>query len=219
MAIVNVDLSEYDAIRKRNSELEEQVKELKKLNDSLKQGAKVILRKETVVIERTLRRRSFFDEMRNLPQENDEFDENRRTIGSSESYVNFEDVRLKVENAMQNEVNRSIYDRDCERRDYADKKNKLDDKYNGMKADLKKTYEQKKKDLEAVYQDKERDLREKYASMTGEFEAKRLRILNKLPRIVSMATDLRDELNKCFFKPKLAIKLANDIVDFSTKKE
>lgn len=49
MAIVNVDLSEYDAIRKRNSELEEQVKELKKLNDSLKQGAKVILRKEVVV--------------------------------------------------------------------------------------------------------------------------------------------------------------------------
>ena len=33
MAVVNVDLSEYDAIRKRNSELEEQVKELKKLND------------------------------------------------------------------------------------------------------------------------------------------------------------------------------------------
>ena len=49
MAMVNVDLSEYDAIRKRNSELEEQVKELKKLNDSLKYGAKVILRKEVVV--------------------------------------------------------------------------------------------------------------------------------------------------------------------------
>lgn len=29
MAVVNIDLSEYDAIRKRNSELEEQVKELK----------------------------------------------------------------------------------------------------------------------------------------------------------------------------------------------
>ena len=49
MAVVNVDLSEYDAIRKRNSELEEQVKELKKLNESLKGGSKVILRKETVV--------------------------------------------------------------------------------------------------------------------------------------------------------------------------
>ena len=193
---------------------------MKKLNDSLKQGAKVILRKETVVVGRTLRRRSFFEEMNNLPQENDEFDENRRTIKSSESYVNFEDVRLKVENAMQDEVKRSIYDRDCERRAYADEKNKLDGKYNGMKADLKKTYEQKEKDLEAVYQDKERDLREKYASMTGEFEAKRLRILNKLPKIATMATDLRDELNKSFFnfKPKLAIKLANDIIDFSTKK-
>lgn len=217
MAIVNVDLSEYDAIRKRNSELEEQVKELKKLNDSLKQGAKVILRKETVVVERTLRRRSFFDEMQNLPEENDGFDENRRTIKSSESYVNFEDVRLKVENAMQNEVKRSIYDRDCEIRAYADEKNKLDGKYNGMKADLKKTYEQKKKDLEAVYQDKERDLREKYARMTGEFEAERLRILNKLPRIVSMATDLRDELERRIFKSQLAIKLANDIINCANK--
>lgn len=187
MAIVNVDLSEYDAIRKRNSELEEQVKELKKLNDSLKQGAKVILRKETVVVERTLRRRSFFEEMNNLPQENDGFDENRRTIKSSESYVNFEDVRLKVENAMEDEVKRSIYDRDCERRAYADEKNKLDGKYNGMKADLKKTYEQKGKDLEAVYQDKERDLREKYARMTGNLEAERIRVRNKLPNIASMA--------------------------------
>lgn len=219
MAIVNVDLSEYDAIRKRNSELEEQVKELKKLNDSLKEGAKVVLRKETVVIERTLRRRSFFDEMNNLPQENDTINENKRTIASSESYVNFEDVRLKVEQAMQDEVKRSIYDRDCEKRAYADEKNKLDGKYNGMKADLKKTYEQKEKDLEAVYQDKERDLREKYARMTGEFEAEKLRIRNKLPRIASMATNLRDELNKCFFKPKLAIKLVNDIIDYSSKKE
>lgn len=220
MAIVNVDLSEYDAIRKRNSELEEQVKELKKLNDSLKQGAKVILRKETVVVERTLRRRSFFEEMNNLPQENDGFDENRRTIKSSESYVNFEDVRLKVENAMEDEVKRSIYDRDCERRAYADEKNKLEGKYNGMKADLKKVYEQKKKDLEAVYQDKERDLREKYARMTGNFETERIRVRNKLPNIASMATDLRDELTKIrFFKPKLAIKLANDIISYSSKND
>ena len=217
MAMVNVDLSEYDAIRKRNSELEEQVKELKKLNDSLKQGAKVILRKETVIVERFFRKRSFDEEMCVLP-EDDKFNENRRTLEPSESYVNFEDVRLQVENAMQDEVKRSIYDRDCERRAYADEKNKLDGKYNGMKADLKKTYEQKKKDLEAAYQDKERDLRDKYASMTGEFEAKRLRILNKLPKITTMATDLRDELNKRFLKPKLAIKLANDIIDFSTKK-
>ena len=214
MAIVNVDLSEYDAIRKRNSELEEQVKELKKLNDSLKQGAKVILRKETVVEVIVPRPRygrfePGFD--------TEEKPTTRRTIESSESYVNFEDVRLKVENAMQDEVKRSIYDRDCERRAYADEKNKLDNKYNGMKANLKKTYEKKEKDLEAIYQDKERELREKYARMTGEFEAERLRILNKLPRIVSMATDLRDKLEKRIFKSQSAIKLANDIINCANK--
>ena len=107
MAIVNVDLSEYDAIRKRNSELEEQVKELKKLNDSLKQGAKVILRKETVVeVNVPYSRHGRFEpgfDMEEKPT-------TRRTIESSESYVNFEDVRLKVENAMQNEVKRSAKD-------------------------------------------------------------------------------------------------------------
>lgn len=219
MAIVNVDLSEYDAIRKRNSELEEQVKELKKLNDSLKQGAKVILRKVVFVETASPIGREPWIDSQIVGFREDVDRSNKRIVESSESYVNFEDVRLKVENAMQDEVKRSIHDRDCERRAYADEKNKLDGKYNGMKADLKKTYEKKEKDLEAVYQDKERDLREKYARMTGEFEAKRLRILNKLPKIATMATNLRDELNKCFFKPKFAIKLAKDIIDFSTKKE
>lgn len=210
MAIVNVDLSEYDAIRKRNSELEEQVKELKKLNESLKCGSKVILRKETTLL---------FNKPRTLLDDYVDYEPQRKTIEYSESYINFEDVRLKVENALQDEVKRSIYDRDCEKRAYADEKNKLDGKYNGMKADLKKTYEQKEKDLEAAYKYKERDLREKYARMTGEFEAEKLRIRNKLPRIASMATNLRDELKNRFFIPKLAIKLANDIIDYSSKKE
>ena len=210
MAIVNVDLSEYDAIRKRNSELEEQVKELKKLNDSLKQGAKVILRKETVVVERTLRRRSFFDEMHNLPQENDGFDENRRTIKSSESFVNFEDVRLKVENAMQDEVKRSIHDRDREVKAYCDKRNKLEEVFAKKEKELKEDNRRK-------FEEEKRDLREKYARMTGEFEAERLRILNKLPRIVSMATDLRDKLERRIFKSQIAIKLANDIINCANK--
>lgn len=167
MAMVNVDLSEYDAIRKRNSELEEQVKELKKLNDSLKQGAKVILRKKVVV--ETDSPIEPWRDSQIVGFREGVYRSNKRIVESSESYVNFEDVRLKV--------------------------------------DLKKTYEKKEKDLE-----------EKYARMTGNFETERIRVRNKLPKIATMATDLRDELNKCFFKPKLAIKLANDIIDFSTKK-
>ena len=198
MAIVNVDLSEYDAIRKRNSELEEQIKELKKLNESLKGGSKVILRKEITLL---------FNKPRTLLDDDEDDDPKRKTIESSESYINFEDVLLKVEQAMQDEVNRSIHDRNMEKQAYDEKKNKLDNEYNRRKAELKKVYEQK-----------ERDLEEKYARMVGEFETEKNRVFNKLPNIASMATDLRDELTKIrLFKPKLAIKLANDIIRYSSK--
>lgn len=208
MAVVNADLSEYDAIRKRNSELEEQVKELKELNESLKGGSKVILRKETVVEYYEIEENPYRQirgigglgeicEPRNV----------RRTIESSESFVNFEDVRLKVEQAMQDEVNRSIHDRDCERQSYADAKSKLDNEYNLKKADLEKKYKNKAEDLEEWYHRKECD-----------FESEKLRLLNLLPNIRKLAEELHDDLNNRFFKPKHAIELANSIINTTTKK-
>ena len=221
MAVVNVDLSEYDAIRKRNLKLEEQVKELKKMNDSLKQGAKVILRKETVVEvnvphPRLGRFEPGFD-MEEKPT-------TRRTIESSESYVNFEDVRLKVEQAMQDEINRSIHDRNLEKQACAEMKNRLVNEQLGIKSNLQKEFAKKEKELEEdnrrKFEKEERDLRDKYARMTGNFEAERIRVRNKLSNIASMATDLRDELTKIrFFKPKMAIKLADEIIGYATKKE
>lgn len=199
MAVVNVDLSEYDAIRKRNSELEEQVKELKKLNESLKSGSKVILRKETTLV---------FTKPRTLWNDYEDEEPQRKIIDSSESYVNFEDVRLKVEQAMQDEVNRSIHDRNMEKQAYAGRKNKLDNEYNGKKADLKKVYKKKAKELEEEYHRKECD-----------FESEKLRILNLLPKINKLATELHDDLNNRFFKPKHAIELANSIISTTTKKK
>lgn len=202
MAVVNVDLSEYDAIRKRNSELEEQVKELKKLNESLKSGSKVILRKETVV-EREVEIPSY-DDRTLIPTYKQRMC--RNVVESSESYVNFEDVRLKVEQAMQDEVNRSIQDRNLEKQAYADKKNKLDNEYNGWKAELKKVYEKKTMDLEEEYRRKECD-----------FESEKLRILNLLPKINKLATELHDDLVKRFFMPKHAVELAEAIINTTTK--
>lgn len=196
MAVVNVDLSEYDAIRKRNSELEEQVKELKKLNESLKGGSKVILRKETVV-ERNVDYPTY-DHTTGLPTHKQRMC--RDVVESSEFYVNFEDVRLKVEQAMQDEVNRSINDRNLEKQAYAEMKNKL-------KSNLQKEYEKKEKDLEEEYHRKECD-----------FGADKLRILNLLPNIRKLAEELHDDLNNRFFKPKHAIELANSIINTTTKK-
>lgn len=208
MAVVNVDLSEYDAIRKRNSELEEQVKELKKLNESLKGGSKVILRKETTLL---------FNKPRTLWGDNEDDEPQRKTIESSESYINFEDVRLKVEQAMQDEVNRSIHDRNMEKQAYGDKKNKLDNEYNGKKADLKKVYEKKAKDLEEDNSRKEIELRNKYSTMVTNFESEKLRILNLLPKINKLATELHDDLVKRFFMPKHAVELAETIINTTTK--
>lgn len=201
MAVVNVDLSEYDAIRKRNSELEEQVKELKKLNDFLKQGAKVIIRKETVV-EREVDTPSY--SQTGLPTY--KRSTHRDRVESSESYVNFEDVRFKVEQTMQDEINRSIHNRDCERQSYADAKSKLDNEYNLKKADLEKEYKDKTEDLERKNHRKECD-----------FEAEKLRILNLLPKINKLATELHDDLVKRFFMPKRAIELTDTIMDITTK--
>lgn len=203
MAVVNVDLSEYDAIRKRNSELEEQVKELKKLNESLKGGSKVILRKEKVAVHEVAT--PDYDPLSGLPTYKNRM--RRDVVETSESYVNFEDVRLKVEQAMQDEINRSIHDRDCERQSYADAKSKLDNEYNLKKAELEKEYKNKADDLERDNHRKECD-----------FESEKLRILNLLPNIRKLAEELHDDLNNRFFKPKHAIELANSIINTTTKK-
>lgn len=202
MAVVNVDLSEYDAIRKRNSELEEQVKELKKLNESLKSGSKVILRKETVV-EREVEIPSY-DDRTLLPTYKRRMC--RDVVESSESYVNFEDVRLKVEQAMNDEINRSIHERDSERQSYADAKSKLDNEYNLKKVDLENEYKNKADELERDNHRKECD-----------FESEKLRILNLLPKINKLATELHDDLVKRFFMPKNAVKLAEAIINTTTK--
>lgn len=197
MAIVNIDLSEYDAVRKRNSELEEQVRELKKLNESLKSDSKVILRKETVVVREV--GAPDYDPISELPTYKSRMC--RNVTESSESYVNFEDVRLKVEQAMQDEINRSIHERDLEKQAYAEMKNKLVNEQIGMKSNLQKEYEKKAKDLEEEYHRKECD-----------FESKKLRILNLLPNIRKLAEELHDDLVKRFFMPKHAVELAESIM-------
>lgn len=108
---------------------------------------------------------------------------------------------------MQDEINRSIHDRDCERQSYADAKSKLDNEYNLKKADLEKEYKNKARDLEEEYHRKECD-----------FESEKLRILNLLPNIRKLAEELHDDLNNRFFKPKHAIELANSIINTTIKK-
>lgn len=75
-----------------------------------------------------------------------------------------------------------------------------------MKADLEKEYKNKAEDLERDNHRKECD-----------FASEKMRILNLLPKINKLATELRDDLVNRFFMPKHAVELAESIIN-TTKK-
>lgn len=211
MAVVNVDYSEFETLKNRVKELEETVKEKDKTIASLKDGSRVIIRKE-VQIEYE---RSSFDIICGSQTDHlySQDDKPRRTVESSESYLGFEDVRLKIEDQMKDEINRSIKQRDESRESYEssvqkykEKEKKLDekekalnDKYAKKEAALISEYKEKEEALEAAYLDKgkayKRQLDADYKSYKN--QAGRLPLINK------NAKEALSLLNaNRFFKPK-----------------
>lgn len=211
MAVVNVDYSEFETLKNRVKELEETVKEKDKTIASLKDGSRVIIRKEVQVEYE----RSMFDRM--LDSQSDHLysrdDKPRRTVETSESYLGFEDVRLQVEDHMKDEINRSIKQRNDSRESYEssvqkykekekmldDKEKSLKDEYAKKEAALISEYKEKEKALEADYLDKgkayKRQLEADYKSYKN--QAGRLPLINK------NAKEALSRLNaNRFFKPK-----------------
>lgn len=213
MAVVNVDYSEFETLKNRVKELEETVKEKDKTIASLKDGSRVIIRKEVQVeYERfsdPFRRMGGIDKDPLYSQD----DKPRRTVEASESYLGFEDVRLKVEDRMKDEINRSIKQRDASRESYEssvqkykekekkldDKEKSLNDEYAKKEAALISEYKENEKALEAYYLDKgkayKRQLEADYKTYKNQ--------AGRLPLIYKNAKEALSLLNaNRFFKPK-----------------
>lgn len=213
MAVVNVDYSEFETLKNRVKELEETVKEKDKTIASLKDGSRVIIRKEVQIEYETFsepyRRLRGIDKDPLYSQD----DKPRRTVETSESYLGFEDVRLKVEDKMKEEIKCSIEQRDASReyyessaQEYKEKEKKLDDKETALNDEYAKKeaalifeYKEKEKTLEAAYLDKgkayKRQLEADYKSYKN--QAGRLPLINK------NAKEALSLLNaNRFFKPK-----------------
>lgn len=212
MAVVNVDYSEFETLKNRVKELEETVKEKDKTIASLKDGSRVIIRKEVQVeYERSV---SVFDRIDGSQTDHiySRDDKPRRTVETSESYLGFEDVRLKVEDKMKDEINRSIKQRDDSRESYEssvqkykekekkldDKEKSLNDEYAKKEAALISEYKEKEKALEADYLDKgkayKRQLEADYKSYKNQ--------AGRLPLINNNAKEALSLLNaNRFFKP------------------
>lgn len=213
MAIVNVDYSEFETLKNRVKELEETVKEKDKTIASLKDGSRVIIRKE-VQIEYE-RFSDPFRRMRGIDKDPlySQDDKPRRTVETSESYLGFEDVRLKVEERMKNEVNRSIQQRDESRANYDssvqrykekekkldDKEKSLEDKYAKKEADLISEYKEKGKALEADYLAKGKAYKQ-------QLDADYNYYIKKAGRLLSISDSAKEALSLLnanrFFKPK-----------------
>lgn len=221
MAVVNVDYSEFETLKNRVKELEETVKEKDKTIASLKDGSRVIIRKEVQVEYE----RSAFDGICGSQTDHlySRDDKPRRTVETSESYLGFEDVRLKVEEQMKDEVKRSIQQRDASRESYEssvqkykekekkldDKEKSLNDEYAKKEAALISEYKEKKEALEAAYLDKvkayKRQLEADYKSYKNQ--------AGRLPLINNNAKEALSLLNaNRFFKPKGVESILSKII-------
>lgn len=213
MAIVNVDYSEFETLKNRVKELEETVKEKDKTIASLKDGSRVIIRKEVQIEYETLSEQ--FLRMRGIDKATlySQDDKPRRTVETSESYLGFEDVRLKVEDKMKDEVNRSIKQRDESReiyessvQEYKEKEKKLaykekslDDEYAKKEATLISEYKEKEKALEADYLEKGKAYKQQLDADYKIYMKK----AGRLPSINQSAKEALSLLNaNRFFKPK-----------------
>mgnify|MGYP004583583253 FL=1 len=213
MAIVNVDYSEFETLKNRVKELEETVKEKDKTIASLKDGSRVIIRKEVQIeywsYSETCRRMRGIDKDPLYSQD----DKPRRTVETSESYLGFEDVRLKVEERMKDEVNRSIKQRDASRESYESsvqrynekekkldyKEKSLDDEYAKKEATLISEYKEKEKALEADYLEKGKAYKQQLDADYKIYMKK----AGRLPSINQSAKEALSLLNaNRFFKPK-----------------
>ena len=224
MAKVYVDYSEFETLKNRVKELEETVKEKDKTIASLKDGSRVIIRKEVQIEYETFsepyRRLRGIDKDPLYSQD----DKQRRTVETSESYLGFEDVRLKVEDKMKDEINRSIKQRDDSRESYessvqeykekekklAYKEKSLDDEYAKKEEALISEYKEKEEALISEYKEKEKalegDYLEKGKAYKRQLEADYKSYKNqagRLPLINKNAKEALSLLNaNRFFKPK-----------------
>lgn len=157
MAIVQVDLSEYDMLRQAKQKAEDECAELKENIKAIKNSSKAIVKTVHVknrvqfdidkIISNTIQkytdyeRRRFdspfwdnsinstvlYESLRAALHVRGAFSYKEDAEGEvSESFVNFEDVRIKVENKMQDEINKSIKECDNAKTEYLARKDQLD---------------------------------------------------------------------------------------------
>lgn len=192
MAQVNIDLSEYDAVRNRVKELEELVKEQKETIKSLKDGSRVIVRREQVI--EFEQPRSAYDEF--FRKEQPIYNSTRNSVRPSRPQSNTSTLS-KVEEHYKDEVQRSIKQRDDARDSYEKLSEKVKDKFQKKELALQKEYDQKHTDLNKEFSAKEAELNKQTEIKQAELEKKYNEEENQLHKeIENLDNQVRFRLNQ-----------------------
>lgn len=197
MSTLHIELSEYDAMRNRNKELEERVKQLEEELKGCKDGSRVIIRK--VMEQKEAGRFSYYDHLQGKPRY-------KKEIVVSENYINFEDVRVKIEDKMKDAIEASICFHNEQADNYSRKANSLESEYSEKKSKLEQEYEEKKGKLDKKFGNEIKNLKAENAELkrrTGE----------KFNSIYKLAIEATERLESMWFKPSHAISLVREIVN------
>ena len=199
MSTLHIELSEYDAMRNRNKELEERVKQLEEELKGCKDGSRVIIRK--VMEQKEAGRFSYYDHLQGRPIYGSE---QSKEIVVSENYINFEDVREKIEDKMKDAIEASIRFHNEQAENYSRKANSLESEYSEKKSKLDEKFGNEIKNIKAEI-DKVR---------AENAELKR-RAREKFSSISNLAIEATERLESMWFKPPHVISLVREIANMT----
>ena len=183
MAQVTVDYEEFAALKKRESDYEKMVEDLKKENQELKDTRKVIIRQRQVKK----------DENGRIPL--NKYDWEYYNI---DTYVNFEDVKDDVRKHYQKELNAEIEHHRAAAKDYEAKKQSL-------KAELDAANDKAKQSVKAELDaaiEKAKQMEDKYVSLQASLQPININL-----------TEVKSQLENKMFPPRKEIASINEIID------
>ena len=210
MSTLHIELSEYDAMRNRNKELEERVKQLEEELKGCKDGSRVIIRKVTE--QKEAGRFLYYDHHQRRSIYGSE---QPKEIVVSENYINFEDVRVKIEDKMKEDVEASIRFHNKQAENYSRKANSLESEYSEKKSKLEKEYEDKKGKLDEKFGNEIKNIKAERDKVRAENDELKRRAREKFSSISNLAIEATERLESMWFKPPHVISLVREIANMA----
>ena len=210
MSTLHIELSEYDAMRNRNKELEERVKQLEEELKGCKDGSRVIIRK--MMEQKEAGRFLYYD---HLQRRSIYSSEQPKEIVVSENYINFEDVREKIEDKMKDAIEASIRFHNEQADNYSRKANSLEGEYYEKKSKLEQEYEEKKGKLDEKFGNDIKNIKAERDKVRAENAEIKRRAREKFSSIRNLAIEATERLESMWFKPSRAISLVREIANMA----